>query len=213
MYFKDRREAGQRLAAVLAGKYAGEDGIVYALPRGGVVLGAEIARVLGMPLDLVIARKIGHPRNPEYAIGAVTEGGEPVSNAHELAQVGESWFREQAERERREARRRHEAYLGARGPLSPAEKTAILVDDGIATGLTMEAAIREVQRHHPKRVVVAVPVMPPDTAGRLAREVDDVVALDVPADYFGAVGAYYADFPQVTDEEVIAQLRTAGAPR
>ena len=213
MYFKDRREAGQRLAAALAGKYAGEDGVVYALPRGGVVLGAEIARVLGMPLDLVIARKIGHPRNPEYAIGAVTEGGEPVSNAHELAQVGESWFREQAERERREARRRHEAYLGARGPLSPAEKTAILVDDGIATGLTMEAAIREVQRHHPKRVVVAVPVMPPDTAGRLAREVDDVVALDVPADYFGAVGAYYADFPQVTDEEVIAQLRAAGAPR
>lgn len=212
MYFKDRKEAGQRLAAALAGKYAGEDGVVYALPRGGVVLGVEIARHLGMPLDLVIARKIGHPHNPEYAIGAVTEGGEPVSSPHELAQVGAAWFAREVERERREARRRHEVYLGARAPLSPASKTAILVDDGIATGLTMEAAIREMQRHHPTRIVVAVPVIPPDTAERLAREVDDVVALDVPADYLGAVGAYYADFPQVTDEEVVAALRAAGAP-
>lgn len=212
MYFKDRQEAGERLAVALGAKYDGEEGVVYALPRGGVVLGAAIARRLAMPLDLVIARKIGHPQNPEYAIGAVTEGGEPVSNRHELAQVGSDWFERQVELERREARRRHEVYLGARGPLSPADKTAILVDDGIATGLTMEAAIREMQRHDPKRIVVAVPVMPPDTAARLVREVDDVVALDVPGDYFGAVGAYYADFPQVTDEEVIAQLRAVGAP-
>lgn len=212
MYFKDRKEAGERLAAALAARYAAEDGVVYALPRGGVVLGAAIARRLDKPLDLVIARKIGHPHNPEYAIGAVTEGGEPVSNPLELAQAGGDWFQRQVALERQEARRRHEAYLGARGPLSPADKTAILVDDGIATGLTMEAAIREMQRQHPKRVVVAVPVIPPDTAARLAREVDDVVALDVPADYFGAVGAYYAAFPQVTDEEVIAELRAAGAP-
>lgn len=211
MYFKDRKEAGERLAEALAATYAGAEGVVYALPRGGVVPGAVIARRLGMPLDLVIARKIGHPHNPEYAIGAVTESGEPVSNRRELAEVGEDWFQRQVELERREARRRREAYLGARAPLSPAGKTAILVDDGIATGLTMEAAIREVQQHDPKRVVVAVPVIPPDTAARLARAVDDVVALDVPADYFGAVGAYYADFPQVSDQEVIAELRAAGA--
>jgi predicted phosphoribosyltransferase len=212
VYFKDRKEAGQRLGAALAGKYAGEEGVVYALPRGGVVLGVEVARALGMPLDLVIARKIGHPHNPEYAIGAVTEGGEPVSNPRELARVGAEWFARAVERERREARRRREVYVGGRAPLSPAGRTAILVDDGIATGLTMEAAVREVRRHHPKRLVVAVPVIPPDTAARLAREVDEVVALDVPADYFGAVGAYYADFPQVTDEQVVAALRAAQAP-
>lgn len=215
MYFKDRKEAGDRLAQRLAGKYGSEAGVVYALPRGGVVLGAEIAQRLHMPLDLVIARKIGHPHNPEYAIGAVTEGGEPVSNPHEVAYAGREWFRRQVAVEREEARRRHEVYLGGSAPLSPAGKTAILVDDGIATGLTMEAAIREMQRHHPKRVVVAVPVVPPDTAGKLAREVDDLVALDIPADYFGAVGAYYADFPQVSDEEVVALLRetrAAGPP-
>jgi putative phosphoribosyl transferase len=207
MRFEDRTEAGQKLAALLAPKYAHRDGIVYALPRGGVVLGAEIAPRLGMPLDLVIARKIGHPHNPEYAIGAVTETGEPVVNPQELAQIPNQWFARQVEAQRREARRRHQVYLQGRAPLSPKGTIAILVDDGIATGLTMEAAVRELRRREAGTVVVAVPVAPADTAAKLAGEVDDFLALDVPQYYLGGVGAYYDEFAQVSDEQVIALLR------
>jgi putative phosphoribosyl transferase len=207
MRFKDRAEAGQKLARLLATTYEHEEGVVYALPRGGVVLGAEIALRLHMPLDLIVARKIGHPYNPEYAIGAVTEGGEPVVNADEVARVPSGWFHAQVAAERREARRRHHVYLDGRAPLSSHGKTAIIVDDGIATGLTMEAAIRELRRRDSARIVVAVPVVPADTATTFAREVDELVALDIPEYYLGGVGAYYEYFPQVTDEEVIALLR------
>ena len=206
MRFRDRADAGRQLAHRLAAKYAGQDGVVYALPRGGVPLGAEIARRLHLPLDLLIARKIGHPFNPEYAIGAVTESGELASNPREVAQVRTEWFQHQIEVEREEARRRHRVYLSNRAPLSAAGKLAILVDDGIATGLTMEVAIRELRRQKPARLVVAVPVAPSDTAAKFARAVDDFVALDIPEYYLGAVGAYYEDFAQVTDDEVIALL-------
>src|SRR5690554_4311579 len=111
MRFKDRKDAGRQLAELLAGRYAGIDGIVYALPRGGVVLGAEVARRLGLPLDLIIARKIGHPRNPEYAIGAVTEQGELVTNPREIESVRREWLAREIEKERREAERRHAVYL------------------------------------------------------------------------------------------------------
>lgn len=208
MRFRDRREAGQKLAQALA-RYRGREGIVYPLPRGGVVPGVEIARALGMPLDLVIPRKIGHPYNPEYAICAVTEHGAPVCNEREVAQVDPEWFRKRVEAERREARRRRELYLAERGPLPVEGKIAIVVDDGIATGLTMRAAIQDVKQRKPARVVVAVPVAPKDTADRLAREVDEVAALDVSDFYLGAVGAYYDDFPQLTDDEVILLLREA----
>ena len=209
MRFKDRADAGRQLARTLAARYAGQGGVVYALPRGGVTLGAEIARRLHMPLDLIIARKIGHPFNPEYAIGAVTESGELTSNPREVAHVDTEWFRRQIAVEREEARRRHQAYLGGRASPSATGKLAILVDDGIATGLTMEVAIRELRRQKPARLVVAVPVAPSDTAARFEREVDDLVALDIPEYYLGAVGAYYEDFRQVTDDEVIALLRAA----
>lgn len=209
MRFRDRRDAGRQLAQKLAAKYRGEDGIVYALPRGGVVLGAEIAQHLDMPLDLIIARKIGHPHNPEYAIGAVTADGEVVSNPLEVQYVPREWYERQVAAERQEAGRRHDVYLGGRPPLPASGKTAIIVDDGIATGLTMEAAIRAIHSQHPARVVVAVPVVPADTAAKLEREVDEVVALDVAEDYLGAVGAYYDDFPQVSDSEVIALLQAA----
>lgn len=209
MRFRDRQEAGRLLAEKLAEKYEKQAGIVYALPRGGVVLGVEIAQRLGMPLDLIIARKIGHLYNPEYAIGAVTEGGDLVTNPHEVESLPSAWFQRRVAAEREEARRRHEVYLGGRAPLAAAGKTAIIVDDGIATGLTMEVAIRAIHRQHPERVVVAVPVAPADTAARLEREVDDVVALDVPEYYLGAVGAYYDNFPQVSDSEVVALMRAA----
>jgi predicted phosphoribosyltransferase len=212
MRFRDRTDAGQKLAQAL-GKYRRQDGIVYPLPRGGVVLGVEIARALDLPLDLIIPRKIGHPYNPEYAICAVTEHGPPICNEEEIARVDPAWFRRRVEAERREARRRRELYLADREPPPVEGKVAILVDDGIATGLTMRAAIHDTRRHKPARIVVAIPVAPKDTTERLAREVDEVVALDVSDFYLGAVGAYYDDFPQLTDDEVVRLLKSARGPR
>jgi predicted phosphoribosyltransferase len=213
MQFRNRAEAGKRLADALR-SYRDQAGIVYPLPRGGIPLGVEIARSLHMPIDLVIPRKLGHPFNPEYAICAVCENGGMVCNEWEVSQVDPAWFQQKVRSERDEARRRRERYLDGRAPLPVAGKTAILVDDGIATGLTMRAAIRDLKQRHPARIVVAVPVAPEETAAILRREVDDVVALDIPHLYLGAVGAYYEDFPQITDEEVIDMLRlTENEPR
>lgn len=211
MRFKDRAEAGRRLAAALA-EHVDGPGVVYPLPRGGVVLGVEIAAALRLPLDLIIPRKIGHPYSPEYGIAAVVESGELVKNEAEVARVDPAWFERAVEHERAEARRRRELYLRGRAPVPVEGKTAILVDDGIATGLTMEAAIREAKRLRPRRTVVAVPVAPADTVQRIGREVDAFVALDIPEFYLGAVGAYYDHFPQLTDDEVIALLARLPAP-
>ena len=210
MRFRDRADAGKRLAQALK-KYQGQNGVVYALPRGGVVLGAIVARALGMPLDLLIPRKVGHPQQPEYAICAVVESGEMVCNQHEVARVDPQWFRQEVESERNEARRRRELYMGGREPAPVEGKTAIIVDDGIATGLTMEVSIRDARGRKPAHLVVAVPVAPPDTVERLSREVDEFVVLDPSPYYLGAVGAYYDQFLQVTDEEVIALLRSVAA--
>jgi predicted phosphoribosyltransferase len=182
-------------------------GVVYPLPRGGVVLGVEIACYLQMPLDLIIPRKIGHPRNSEYAIGAVTETGELICNEREVARVDPHWLEQRVVQERQEARRRRERYLGGRKPLAVAGKLAILVDVGIATGLTVRAARGEVKRRRPAGVVVAIPVAPKDTADTLAQEVDAVVGLEITDCYWGAVGAYYERFAQVTDDEVINRLQ------
>ncbi len=211
MRFRDRTDAGQKLAKLLD-KHKNRPGIVYPLPRGGVALGVEIARALGMPLDLIIPRKIGHPYNPEYAICAVTEHGPPVCNEAEVTRVDPVWFKQCVEAERREAQRRREHYLAGRAPLPAAGKIAILVDDGIATGLTMRAAIQDARRRKPARIVVAVPVAPKETAELLAREVDEVAALEVADFYLGAVGAYYDYFPQLSDDEVIALLKGARGP-
>jgi len=206
--FKNRTEAGKKLADALK-RYRDKDGIVYGLPRGGLPLAVEIAQALHMPLDLIIPRKIGHPFNPEYAICAVSENGDMVCDEWEVAQIDQQWFQEKVKTERQESRRRHERYLGGRAPLPAAGKTVILVDDGIATGLTMRAAIRDAKHRRPARIVVAIPVTPKDTAAILRQEVDDLVALDIPEFYLGAVGAYYDEFPQITDEEVIELLQLA----
>lgn len=206
MRFKDRVDAGRQLAKALVPRVKGEDAIIYPLPRGGIPLGIEIARVLHMPVDLIIPRKIGHPYNPEYAIGAVTEHGEPVINAAEVARVDAKWYSAEVKAQRDEARRRRERYLDGREPISVEGKTAILVDDGIATGLTMRAAIDDARRRHAARIVVAIPVAPKDTYEALAREVDAVVAVAVEAYYLGAVGAYYDEFNQLTDDEVVRML-------
>lgn len=205
MYFRDRREAGQLLAAALR-EFAGQDVVVYALPRGGMVLGAEVAKALHAPLDLLITRKIGHPHMPEYAICAISELGGMVCNAAERALVDPQWFDAAVTRERQEATRRREHYLRGRPAAPVEEKTAILVDDGIATGLTMRAAINEVKQRHPRQVVVAIPVIPIETAAVLRQEADRVIALDIPEVFLGAIGAYYADFRQIEDEEVLRLL-------
>ncbi|NTU89304.1 MAG: phosphoribosyl transferase [Actinobacteria bacterium] len=205
MMFVDRKDAGIKLARALS-KYKLDDVVVLALPRGGVVLGAEIAKELNAPLDLMITKKIGHPSNPEYAICAIAEEGSPVCNSAEVAFADSRWLDDETNRVRAEIKRRRETYLGNREPQSIEGKTAIIVDDGIATGLTMFAAIGEVKRRNPKKVVVAIPVTPADTARRLKAAVDDLVSLEIDPLYLGAVGAYYEDFRQVEDDEVISLL-------
>jgi len=212
LLLKDRREAGRKLAELLDA-YRGEDIIVYALPRGGVVLGAEIAKVLKAPLDLIIPRKIGHPMNPEYAICAVTEFGPPVCNEEEVERVDRSWLREEITRARAEIQRRREKYLGTKIQRPPERKTCIIVDDGIATGLTVTAAIDGLKTLKPKKVIVAIPVIPSGVAQKLKTKVDELISLSVEECFLGSVSAYYEEFSQVDDLEVIELLRSVGDSR
>lgn len=205
MRFKNREHAGELLASILTGRVH-PPAIVYALPRGGVPVAAAVARALHLPLDLVIPRKLGHPWQPEYAIGAVTETGEPVCSEEEMHAVDPSWFAATVAAARVEARRRRELYCGGRARTSAAGQCAILIDDGVATGLTLQAAIAEVRADAPARLIVAVGVAPPDTATRFRAQVDDFVAVQIPEHFQGAVGAYYEDFRQLTDEDVLAAL-------
>jgi len=205
VHFLDRADAGRQLAEKLE-NYKGEDIIIYALPRGGVVLGYEVAKALGAPLGLVITRKIGHPHNPEYAVCAVTEDGALICSEDEKKNLDPAWLNSKVEEEKREAKRRRDVYLKNRAPLDPKGKTAVIVDDGVATGLTLRAAIRDIKQKNPKEIIVAVPVAPGDVADELKKEVDEFVALDIPNFYLGAVGAYYENFTQVEDEEVIDLL-------
>src|SRR3989338_1670109 len=205
MYFKDRRDAGKKLAKALE-QYRDVQPIVYALPRGGVVLGGEVARALHAPLDLVITRKIGHPSEPEYAIGAVTEAGDLLCNEAEVETIDPEWLKQAVERERNEAARRRKVYLSARPHISARGVTAIIVDDGAATGLTLRVAVMALQKEHPKKIVIAVPVAPSDVVAVLQKETDEVITLTDGEEYLGAVGSYYEHFPQVSDEEVIALL-------
>lgn len=202
--FANRHDAGQKLAHAL-GAYHGNDAVVYAVPRGGVIVGAEIARLLGAPLDLVITRKIGHPVSSEYAIAAVGEDGNAFTNPTEMESVDKEWFDQQVRIQQKEARRRRQLYMRDRSPVNVADKIAIVVDDGLATGLTMFAAIEDVRRRGPRRVVVAVPVAPPETVRKLRLVADEVVVLYSSND-FGSIGSFYSSFDQVTDAEVIEAL-------
>ena len=204
--FTDRQDAGKKLAKALI-NYGGDDTVIYALPRGGVVLGFEIAQALKAPLDLVITRKIGHPFNKEYAVCAITEEGELLCDESERASLDPSWLRREAERERQEAIRRRIVYLGNARHISAKDKRAIVVDDGIATGLTMRVALQSLRKEKPKELIAAMPVAPHDVVEVLRKEVDTVVVLEEAEIYLGAVGAYYDNFPPVTDEEVIELLK------
>lgn len=202
--FIDRKDAGRQLAQRLL-SYANTDAVIYALPRGGVVTGIEVAKALHVPLDLIIPRKIGHPNNPEYAIGAVTENGHLITNPAEIASVDKQWLHAEIERQRAEAKRRRETYIPNARSIDISGKTAIIVDDGIATGLTMKCAIAELKHRNPKKIVVAVPVAPPDSLSEIGTLVDEVICLSMP-EYMGAIGPFYDSFPQIEDVEVIALM-------
>lgn len=206
MIFKDRIDAGRQLGKLLY-KYKDQPAIVFGLPRGGVVLAAEIAKAINAPLSILLAHKIGHPYQPEYAIAAVSESGQMVLSAH--TDIGyDEWIQEDKPRQMKEMQRRRKEYLKGRKDDSLEGKIAILVDDGIATGLTMQVAIMELKTKHPLKIVATVPVSPKSTAVLIRGMVDEFVAVDTPEDYsfLGSVGAYYEYFPQVEDEEVIAIL-------
>jgi predicted phosphoribosyltransferase len=205
--FADRREAGRELGRKLL-KYK-NNATVYALPRGGVETAVEVARQLNAPLDLLIARKIGHPSWPEYAVGAVTETGPVIWNKAEKMSLDRLWLQQAEAEERSEAKRRRQKYLAGRKPVSASGKTAILVDDGIATGLTMRAAVGEIKKQRPAKIIVAVPVAPQDTIDTLLEEVDDVVILIDPNEFLSAVGAHYENFPQLSDQDVADLLAEA----
>ena len=207
--FADRKEAGRRLARKIEA-YRGTNALVLALPRGGVVVGFEVARALGLLLDILAPRKIGHPFHPEYAIGAVDEHGTKILNEAEAAAVDQAWLLGETERQKAEAERRIRAYRGERKAAEIGGKTVIIVDDGIATGLTMRLAVRSVKARKPERIVVAVPVAPPESPRALTDEgADEVVVLEPPGEFMGAVGAHYARFEQVEDAEVVRLMRAA----
>lgn len=209
MYFKDRVEAGKKLAGFFD-HINGRNAVVYALPRGGVVVGAEIAKALKAPLDLIITRKIGHPYQPEYAIGAIAENGHAVFNKDEILSVDEQYIKEETKKQTQEAKRRREVYLGGRKPTSCKGKTAILVDDGIATGLTIKAALKELKMHYgPAKVVIAVPVAPRDTVEELEKMGAEVLSIITAKEFLGAIGAYYQDFSPVEDQDVTRIMKEA----
>jgi putative phosphoribosyl transferase len=206
--FIDRVDAGRQLGAALA-EMKLADPIVLALPRGGVPVAYEVARLLKAPLDLVLVRKIGVPFQPELAAGAVVDGDEPEVVLNEdvvrLAGMTDAEIKQVADRELKEIERRRKIYLAGRSRLSPRGRTVIIVDDGLATGATMRAALHALKRKLPERLIVAVPVAPSDTIAKLRREADDVVCLAEP-EPFGAIGLFYSDFRQLDDEDVVALL-------
>ncbi|MGD8853214.1 MAG: phosphoribosyltransferase [Gammaproteobacteria bacterium] len=200
---RDRTEAGHALGDALAAYAGRDDVIVLALPRGGVPVGYEVAEAIGADLDLMLVRKLGTPGQLELAMGAIASGGTRVLNQEIIdgLSIGEATLEDVAQREQQELERRQRAYRGDRPLPELRAQCVILVDDGIATGATMRAAIAALRQQAPARIVVAVPVAPPDTVARLRREADEVVCLETPAP-FVAIGRWYQDFPQLSDADV-----------
>lgn len=207
MLFADRREAGRLLAARLSAYAAREDVVVLALPRGGVPVGHEVAAALGAPLDVFLVRKLGAPGQPELAMGAIAGGGLRVMNEAVVRSLGVTPAEVEAvaRQEERELQRRERDYRGRNQAPALASRTVILVDDGLATGASMRAAVRALRGAALRRLVVAVPVAPPDTCADLGTEADEVVCVATPEPFF-AVGRWYQDFRPTTDEEVRALL-------
>jgi putative phosphoribosyl transferase len=215
MSFRDRSEAGRKLAKALVA-YKDQRSVILALPRGGVPVAAEVAAALHAPLDLILVRKIGVPFQPELAMGAVVDGGAPIIVRNEdvirLADIDETEFKAICESELAEIERRRQRYLGNRERVDVADRIAIVIDDGIATGATTRAALRATRMRNPKKLVLAVPVAPTDSLAVLRSDADEVICLE---DYeiFGAIGLYYKNFTQVVDEQVIETLKRFPVPK
>ena len=213
--FVDRADAAAVLAQRLLGLKLEPPLVIFALPRGGVPIGAAVARALHAPLDLVLVRKIGAPWQPELALAAVAEGEPPEivvdEEVRRYAGVDDAWIAREAQRHLEEIGRRRRVYLRGRAPAEVEGRTAIVVDDGIATGTTMRAALKALRRRRPAHLVLAVPVAPRDTLAAMRAEVDRIVCLATP-EPFHAVGAHYREFHQVDDDEVIAALDGANPP-
>jgi putative phosphoribosyl transferase len=209
MPFKDRFEAGSKLAAALA-RFKDQHPVILALPRGGVPVAAQVAAALKAPLGLVLVRKIGVPLQPELAMGAVVDGGKPTIVRNEdviqLVGIDEAEFNAVCDIELAEIERRRQRYLGGREREPVAGRTAIVIDDGIATGATTRAALRATRMRNPKKLVLAVPVAPTASLATMREEADEVVCLE-DHEFFGAIGFYFRDFRQISDEEVIEILK------
>ena len=210
MLFEDRGDAGRRLAERL-GPYADERPVVFALPRGGVPVGAEVARSLGAPLEVIVSRKLGAPGQPEFGIGAVAPGGVRILNERVVRTLGieEDYLEMISARESAEVERRLRLFRGEGRPYPDLDgRTAILVDDGLATGVTARAALLTLRGLHPRRLVLAVPVCAPQTVDLLRSETDDLICLLAPPD-LEAIGFWYRNFDQTPDEEVVRLLEEA----
>ena len=212
MMFLDRIDAGERLANELKQYQNLPKGLVIGLPRGGVPVAYEIANALNLPLDIVCPHKIGAPYNPEYAIGAITETGEGIFDELVIASlnISKDYIDRKIEQEKETAQMRLKEYRKDRPERILKGKTIILVDDGLATGSTMKAAIKSLRAEGVEKIIVAVPISPPDTLEEVQQQVDEVLCLDAPP-FFQAVGQFYEDFRPTEDEEVIELLRISRA--
>jgi putative phosphoribosyl transferase len=212
--FADRQDAGRKLAERLMA-YREQQPVVIGLPRGGVVVAYEVAMALGAPLDILVVRKLGAPDQPELGIGAVVDADDPqVMLYDELVRrlgVSREHIDAEVEQQIEEIRRREHEYRADRPPTSIEGRTVVLVDDGIATGSTVRAAIWALRARHPRHIVLATPVVAPETLSILEHEADTVIALAAPS-WFRAVGQFYTNFAQTTDEEVVSLLSRAGSP-
>ena len=210
MIFQNREEAGRQLTAKLQKYRNAADGLILALPRGGVAVGYQLSIGLHLPLDVFITRKIGAPGNPEYALGAISETGNIYLNSDAVAQFRLS--REEMDAivndQRREIRHRQELYRQGRHPLRLKDRLVVIVDDGVATGATFFASIEAIRQQHPRRLVAAIPVGPPETIDRARSRVDELVVLATP-EPFWAVGNHYINFAQVEDRDVLEYLNLA----
>jgi putative phosphoribosyl transferase len=209
MAFRDRSDAGRRLAKALS-NYKGRNPVILALPRGGVLVAAEVAAALKAPLDLILVRKVGVPVQPELAMGAVVDGTAPIivrnEEVIELSGTSAREFEDACANELAEIERRRQLYIGERARAEITGQVVIVIDDGIATGATTRAALQAIRKRNPKELVLAVPVAPPDTIEQLRQEVDDLICLEKP-EIFGAIGYFYRDFSQVSDREVVEILK------
>ena len=208
MSFSDRSEAGKKLAKALQ-RYQGQHPVILALPRGGVPVAAEVATALNAPLGLVLVRKIGVPWRPELAMGAVVDGAAPIivrndDVIRDLA-IDEAEFERVRDRELAEIESRRRRYLGELPPIDIKDRVTIVIDDGIATGATIRAALRATRMRAPKRLVLAVPVASTEALAEVGQEADDAVCLE-PHEFLGAIGFYYSDFRQTSDEEVVEAI-------